>query len=248
MSELIMTGLTFRGHPVCFFEDTGGPTLPSDMDFIYLAKNFDGTKVVNAAPNSTFGDYLAYGTITSNGSGASCYLSNGSSRDNYLYKVLTTAELNNIMANATSSSAYTFFFRMMTDSTAVGGMMSTRAYGVPGYSGDHYNYMVRCENNQIQFHGNGGVNLGSDFMLNVDRVYKLVVAYNMAYAYNLDTSASYTVDYLTTRNMSKYMTTFWAGYQNEATLARFYGFAGIPRQTTAAEDEAIKNCLMNQSA
>ena len=248
MSELIMTGLTFRGHPVCFFENTGGPTLPSDMDFVYLAKNFDGTKVVNAAPNSTFGDYLAYGTITSNGSGASCYLSNGSSRDNYLYKVLTTAELNNIMANATSSSAYTFFFRMMTDSTAVGGMMSTRAYGVPGYSGDHYNYMVRCENNQIQFHANGGVDLGSDFMLNVDRVYKLVVAYDKAYTYNLDTSASYTIDYITSRNMSKYMTTFWAGYQNEATLARFYGFAGIPRATTAAEDEAIKNCLMNQSA
>lgn len=229
------------------YTEPPAPLIPVDMDFVYLAKNFDGTKVVNAASNSTFGDYLAYGTITSNGSGASCYLSNSNNRDNYLYKTLTTDELNNIMAKATSSSAYTFFFRMLTESAGTGGMMSTRAYGVPGYSGDHYNYMIRCENNQIQLHTTSGTNLGSDFMLNVDRVYKVVIAYNKMYAYNLDTSASYTLNYSTSRNMSKYMTTFWAGYQNEATLARFYGFAGIPRQTTASEDESIKNCLMNQS-
>ena len=232
-------GLNYTEPPV--------PPIPTDTDFVYLAKNFDGTKVVNAVQGSTFGDYLAYGTITSNGSGASCYLSNGNSRDNYLYKVLTTDELNNIMAKATSSSAYTFFFRMLTESAGTGGMMSTRAYGVPGYSGDHYNYMIRCENNQIQLHTTRGTNLGSDFMLNVDRVYKVVIAYDKMYAYNLDTSASYTLDYSTSRNMSKYMTTFWAGYQNEATLARFYGFAGIPRQTTTEEDAKFKECLMNQS-
>ena len=37
---------------------TPTPSVPSDMDFIYFAKDFDGSKITNVAPNSTFGDYL----------------------------------------------------------------------------------------------------------------------------------------------------------------------------------------------
>jgi hypothetical protein len=47
--------------------------------------------------------------------------------------------------------------------------------------------------------------------------------------------------------MGTKMTTFNAGWFSEYFLDRFYGFAGIPRVTTDAEDEAIKECLMNQS-
>lgn len=42
------TGLTLGGgHPLYIGEEIAGPTLPADMDFVYLAKNFDSTKVVN---------------------------------------------------------------------------------------------------------------------------------------------------------------------------------------------------------
>ena len=61
------------------------PSVPSDMDFIYLANDFDGSKITNVAPNSTFGDYLQSGTLVKNGSGSSCYLSKGTS-NSYLYK------------------------------------------------------------------------------------------------------------------------------------------------------------------
>lgn len=240
MSELIMTGLTFRGHPLYIGEEIAGPTLPSDMDFVYLAKNFDGTKVVNVAPNSTFGDYLAYGTITSNGSGASCYLSNDVSASNYLYKQLTNSELDNIKAE---SGTYTWFIRMMQTgsySGSCGGIMSTRSNG-------GYVYMIRCEDNQLQFHSTSAYNLGSDFMMNVDRVYKVTVSGSSVEVKNLDTDVTWT-GYISYRSMGTNMTTFWTGYSDEAKLDRFYGFAGIPRATTTAEDAEIKDCLMNQSA
>lgn len=236
------TGLTLSGHPLYIGEEIAGPTLPADMDFVYLAKNFDGTKVVNAASNSTFGDYLANGTITSNGSGASCYLSNGLVDDNYLYKTLTEDQLDNIKA---INGTYTFFIRMMQIgdySGTCGGIMSTRA------DGGGYFYMIRCENNQLQFHTAHGTNLGSDFMMNVDHVYKVVVSGSNAEAKNLDTGVTWTSSIGSTRVMGYKMTSFSAGMSGEFYLDRFYGFAGIPRVTTTAEDAEIKDCLMNQSA
>ena len=217
------------------------PSLPADTDFVYLAKNFDGTKIVNAAQGSTFGDYLQWGTLTVNGSGASCYLSNGLDISNYLYKQLTDGELDNIKA---VSGTYTFFIRMMqtgTYSGTCGGIMSTRA------GGNGYNYMIRCENNQLQFHTETGTNLGSDFMLNVDRVYKITVSGSIAEAKNLDTGVTWTSSIGTSRLMTHTMTTFWAGFiLGESSLDRFYGFAGIARATTAAEDDAFKTALMTQ--
>ena len=217
------------------------PVIPQDMDFIYLAKNFDGTKVINKAPNSTFGDYLQHGTLTVNGEGASCYLSNGLSVNNYLYKNLTQTEFDNIQA---INSTYTFFIRVM-NSSGTGGIMSTRAYGV--ISGDHYVYMIRSFLNQLQIHTTSGNNLGSNFLLDIDRVYKVVVNGANFYAKNLESNADTTITFSTQRNMSTYMTTFWAGFSGEANLDRFYGLAGIPRATTADEDSVIKDILMNQS-
>ncbi len=231
--------LDYGGRRVCV--DDIGPAIPQDMDFIYLAKNFDGTKVINKVPNSTFGDYLQYGTLTVNGEGASCYLSNGLSDSNYLYKNLTSTELDNIQA---INSTYTFFIRVMS-SNGTGGIMSTRAYGV--ISGDHYVYMIRSYNNQLQIHTTGGNNLGSNFLLDTDRVYKVVINGSSFYAKNLETNADTTITFSTQRNMSTYMTTFWAGFTGEAKLDRFYGMAGIPRATTTEEDSIIKDILMNQS-
>lgn len=214
------------------------PPFPIDMDFIYLAKDFDGTKITNKAVNSTFGDYLANGTLTINGSGSSCYLSNDLSDSNYLYKQLTNDELNKIKAIDTT---YTWFIRVYTESSGVvGGIVSTRMSG-------GYIYMIRSNGTQLQIHTNSGNNCGSDFLLNVDRVYKVTINGSSFQAKNLDTSAVYNLSYSTNRSMGDKMTTFNAGYSGESKLDRFYGLAGIARATTDAEDTAIKNILMNQS-
>lgn len=213
------------------------PSIPSDMDFIYFANDFDGTKIPNVALNSTFGDYLQYGGLVKNGSGNSCYLSKSGS--SYLYKDLTSTELDNIEA---INSTYTFFIRMMQDSsTSVGGIMSCR------YNGG-YIYMIRCYNQQLQIHTSSGRNLGSDFILNVDRVYKVQISGDTFYAKNLDTNADYTLTYSTSRSMGTRMTSFIANSSgSENSLDKFYAFAGIPRATTAEEDEIIKTVLINQS-
>lgn len=213
------------------------PSVPSDMDFIYFANDFDGTKIPNVAPNSTFGDYLQSGTLVKNGSGSSCYLSKSGSND-YLYKDLTSTELDNIKA---INNTYTFFIRMMQDVTyGTGGIMSCRSNG-------GYIYMIRCESQQLQIHTSSGHNCGSDFSLATDRVYKVVINGSSFKAYNLDTSATYSLNYSTNRSMGTRMTTFNAGYSGEFSLDKFYAFAGIPRATTAEEDEIIKTVLMNQS-
>lgn len=231
-------GLFVNGTRAALPEGAPGPSLPADTDFVYLAKNFDGTKIVNAVQGSTFGDYLENGTLTVNGSGASCYLSNGLSSSNYLYKDLSEAQLNAIKAE---EGTYTFFIRMMLTGSygTVGGIMSTRMNG-------GYVYMIRCVSNQIQFHDWSGHNLGADFMLNVDRVYKLQISGSYFYGKNLDTDATTSISFGTDRDMGYKMTTFNAGFGSEAYLDRFYGFAGIARATTADEDEAFKTALMNQ--
>lgn len=213
------------------------PTVPSDMDFIYFANDFDGSKIVNAAPNSTFGDYLESGTLTKNGSGSSCYLSKGNS-NSYLYKDLTTAQLNNIKA---VNNTYSFFIRMMQDtSSSIGGVMSCRLNG-------GYIYMLRCNNQQLQIHTTTGTDLGSNFSMAIDRVYKVVVNNSSFQAFNLNTSATYSLTFTGGREMGSTMTSFHAGYSGEMGLDKFYAFAGIPRATTAEEDEIIKTVMMNQS-
>lgn len=218
------------------------PPIPSDMDFIYQAKDFDGIKIPNKATGSDFGDYLGVGTLTVNGSGASCYLSNGVSDSNYLQNSLSSANATKIQG---VNNVYTFFIRMMQDtSTAVGGIMSTRS------DGGGYIYMIRCYNKQLQIHTLSGNNLGSDFSLTVDRVYKVVINGSSFYAKNLDTNAEYNLTYTGSRQMGTVMRTFDAysiGF-GEANLDRFYAFAGIARATTAEEDTIINNILMNQSA
>ena len=215
--------------------------VPSDMDFIYFANSFDGSKIPNSAPNSTFGDYLKQGTLTLNGSGSSAYLSNGLSTSNYLYKDLTTAQLNAMKA---TNSTYTFFFRVMQDQSALGGIVSWR-------NGNTYIYMIRAENYQVQIHTTSGTNLGDNFRLDTDRVYKIVVNGSTFKAYNLDNNADYTLTYSTNRTMTARMATFNAdlstSQSTEAKLSRFYALAGIPRATTAEEDANIKAALMNQS-
>lgn len=213
------------------------PPFPTDMDFIYLAKDFDGTKITNKAINSTFGDYLANGTLTINGSGSTCYLSNDLSDSNYLYKNLTSDELNKIKAVV---NTYTWFIRVYNESNGVGGIFSTRMNG-------GYRYMIRSNSTQLQIHTAGGRNCGSDFLLNVDRVYKVTIQGSSFQAKNLDTNAVYNLNDSTTRDMGNKMTTFNAGFPGESKLDRFYGMAGIARATTAEEDETIKTVLMNQS-
>lgn len=217
------------------------PLYPSDMDFIYLAKDFDGSKITNKAANTTMGDYLQMGTLTLNGTGANAYLSNNLSSNNYLYVDLTTAQLNAMKA---ASSTYTYFIRVMQTSAGLGAIVSFRML-----DDDAYIYMIRSNNQQLQLHTTTGYDCGSNFSLTTDRVYKVVINGSSFKAYNLNNNAEYSLTYSTNRTMTSRMTTFNAdlGSSGEANLDRFYALAGIPRATTAEEDEVIKQCMMNQS-
>lgn len=210
--------------------------IPVDMDFIYQAKDFDGTKIPNKALNSTFGDYLQYGSLTLNGSGATCYLSNNHSDSNYLYKTITNDELTKIKAIDT---AYTWFIRVVA-TNGVGGIMSTRASG-------GYIYMIRSRNNLLEIHTNSG-NTINGFTLLQEYVYKVVINGSTFYIKNLVTGNEYSFTYSTNRSMGNEIRTFQAGYQGESNLDAFYAMAGIARETTDAEDEIIKNVLLEQSA
>lgn len=227
------------------FSGGSGPVpsvLPSDMDFIYQAKDFDGSKITNKASNSTIGDYLQMGTLVLHSTGADAYLTNDLSSNNYLYVDLTTAQLNAMKA---TSSTYTYFMRVMQTTNGLGAIVSFRML-----SNNSYIYMIRANNQQLQLHTTTGYDCGSNFLLTTDRVYKVVINGSSFKAYNLDTAAEYSLSYSTTRRMSTRMTSFngYAAGNDEGTLDRFYALAGIARATTAEEDANIKAVLMNQSA
>lgn len=233
--------LKIQGHPVGIFTEEPSPVLPADMDFVFLARNFDGTKIPNSAVNG-YGpaNYLAQGTLTVNGSGSSCYLTNGYSNSNYLYATIESSQLEAMKAN---NGTYTYFIRVMAEADIynVGGILSWRANG-------SYIYMIRSYNGQLQIHTNSGSNLGNNFLLTTDRVYKVQVSGNNYYAKNLDTGDTWANTYSGTKNMGTTMTTFYAGYSYglESYLQRFYAVAGIGRATTEEEDTSIKNYLMSQ--
>lgn len=226
-----------------------GGNLLTDLDFVYQAKDFDGTKIPNSALNPVFGDYMAAGTLTSNGSGANCYLSNGLSSSNYLYVDLTTAQLNK-MKVVTGDDFYTYFVRVMNSTSGLGGIISTRNNG-----DNKYNYMIRSNGTQLQIHDTTGRDLGNNFLLSTDTVYKIRVSkssYNgkISYAvWNMTTNKSwFRTDTTTSLSMGSRMKTFDAGSSGECMLDRFYAIAGIPRITNGHEDTLIADMLMNQSA
>lgn len=181
--------------------------LPYDMDFVYLANYFDGDKVINKATNTTFGDYLQEGTITKNGSGPDCYLSNGFGH-NRLYINLTQDQLYK-MYPYNDGDTYTFFLRAYQNpSRYTSGIITWRVNG--------YIYMIRCNRGQLQLHTSGGNDLGNNFMLTSDTVYK-VIATNSGgthtiYAVNLMTGAI-SNSYTYTPNMDTKMSSF-TGYSS----------------------------------
>lgn len=213
------------------------PSYPSDMDFIYLANNFDGSQITNSVTGANaFGPYLEQGTITKNGSGSSCYLSNDDSTSNYLYIDLTSAQLSNMQP--TSGNAYTFFIRVHSTSSNVGAIFSWRMD-----NSSNYIYMIRANNGKLHLHSTSGYD--SNFDLDESEVYKVVVEYNKITAYKLSTGSTFAISNSSFR-MGTRMSTFVV-YSYESVLDRMYGLAGIARATTEAEDTVIKNILLNQS-
>ena len=229
------------------FTESEPPTplpFPSDMDFVYLANDFDGTQIPNKATGTTaFGPYLQEGTITKNGSGSDCYLSNEFGYSNRLYYDLTDAQLNK-MKPVNDGDTYSFFIRAYQNtSRSTSGILSWRTSG--------YIYMIRCYHGQIQLHTTSGYNLGSDFLLTSDKVYKVIATKNNGTcsisAKNLNTgtvSSSYT--YSPTMNNKMVSFTGYATLPGESVTDAIYGLAGIPRATTAEEDTQIKDYLMSQ--
>lgn len=215
-------------------------SVPEDLDFLYLANDFDGSKIPNKAVNPTFGDYLQAGTLTKNGSGSECYLSNASNQSNYLYVDLTQSQVTSI--KALSGTTYTWFIRV-ANSSGLGGIVSTRN------EDSNYVYMIRSNGSQLQVHDYTGRDLGSNFTLSSENVFKVRISGTSYYAKNLTTGAEWSQTNSTTKAMSTRLKTFYAGAGTggeEAKLAAFYGMAGIPRETTAEEDEIMKNCLLGQ--
>lgn len=252
MSNLEFRSVTINGRPAMVGNSAviinsvtppePTPTVPSDMDFIYFAKDLTATSIPNSAINSTFGDYMKSGTLTINDTGANTYLTNANGSGNFLYKDLTTAQLDSMKA---INSTYTYFIRCMQTSgdTGMGGILSWR-YNNGG--NNTYIYMIRAYQQQLQIHTTTGNQCGSNFSLSTDRVYKVVINGSSFKAYNLDNNAEYSLTYSTNRSMGSQMRTFWAGI-DEYNLSRFYALAGIPRATTSEEDEIIKTAMMNQS-
>lgn len=214
------------------------PLYPSDMDFIYLAKDFDGSKIPNKALNSSWGDYLKHGTISLNGTGSAAYLTSTHNDNDYLYIDLTNEQRAKVLAN---TSAFTYFIRMIADTSGVGGVFGSRL------DGNKYNYMIRCSNGNLQLHTTSAVGFnGSNFSMLTDNVLKLYIIGSTAIMKNLSTNVEETKTITSTRNMGNRFATFYAGYSGENKLARFYAIAGIPRATTTEEDTQIKAYLMSQ--
>lgn len=220
------------------------PAFPSDMDFVYLANDFDGEKIPNKATGTdSFGPYLVEGTITKNGSGSDCYLSNGLDGNNKLYYNLTNDQLNK-MYPSNNGDTYSFFIRAYQNtSRSTSGIITWRTSG--------YIYMIRCNNGQLQLHTTGGYSLGSNFLLTSDKVYKVIATKSNGIcsisAKNLNTG-SVSSSYTYTPNMNNKMVTFtgYATTSGESATDAIYALAGIPRATTAEEDEQIKNYLLSQ--
>ena len=217
---------------------TFSPLYPEDMDFIYLANNFDGSQIPNVITTSDMGPYLKAGTITKNGSGSSCYLSSSNSDSDDLYINLTSTRLNAMKA---ASGTYTFFFRVINTTSGLGGIFTWR-------NGDNnYIYMIRSNGSQFQIHFSSGTDLGTtNFSIATDNVYKVSVSGNNYLAKNLTSGYTWTTTNSSTKAMGTRMHTFQAGASNETSLDRMYGLAGIARATTDEEDIQIKNYLMSQ--
>ena len=224
-----------RDSFVAFFPED----FPADMDFIYLANDFDGTQIPNRATNTTIGAYLKSGTITKNGTGANCYLSNGINRYNYLYTDIPSAKLEVMKA---LNNTYTYFIRAYQGANynTSGGLICFR-YNNSNY----YKYMIRCEKGKLQFHNASPV---QTLDLNASKVFKVTVTATSAVVSDME-GTSQTVAITTERAMGTRMTTFQVAnpsFSTEYHLDQFYGIAGIARATTAAEDTKIRAYLMSQ--
>ena len=210
------------------------PSIPSDMDFVYLANDFTSGGIPNKAINSDMGNYLVQGTVTKNGSGSNCYLSNGNSGSNYLYINLTTARLTAMKA---LSSYYTFFVRAYQSSSGLGALFCWRILDTNAYV-----YMIRCNNGKLQIHNTTGVDT---LTLSASKVFKVTVNGSNAVVSDME-GTTQTASVSSSRNMGSRMTSFYAGTGSEAVLDRLYGVAGIARQTTAYEDTVIRDLLLTQ--
>lgn len=210
------------------------PSIPSDMDFVYLANDFTSGGIPNKANNSDMGNYLVQGTVTKNGSGSNCYLSNGNSGSNYLYINLTTARLTAMKA---LSSYYTFFVRAYQSSSGLGALFCWRILDTNAYV-----YMIRCNNGKLQIHNTTGVDT---LTLSASKVFKVTVNGSNAVVSDME-GTTQTASVSSSRNMGSRMTSFYAGTGSEAVLNRLYGVAGIARQTTAYEDTVIRDLLLSQ--
>lgn len=210
------------------------PSIPSDMDFVYLANDFTSGGIPNKANNSDMGNYLVQGTVTKNGSGSNCYLSNGNSVSNYLYINLTTARLTAMKA---LSSYYTFFVRAYQSSSGLGALFCWRILDTNAYV-----YMIRCNNGKLQIHNTTGVDT---LTLSASKVFKVTVNGSNAVVSDME-GTTQTASVSSSRNMGSRMTSFYAGTGSEAVLDRLYGVAGIARQTTAYEDTVIRDLLLTQ--
>lgn len=243
--------LLYRGANHFVYRNYTPPTPPilDIVHFMYCANDFDGTKIPNRATNSDIGDYLSCGTITKNGSGSNCYLTNDLNSDNFLYTTLSTNTRDLMKA---INNTYTFYVRVKQDySYSTGGIITWRFNPNQG-PGESYCYMIRCEDQKIQIHFMYGVN--TNFSLTSDSVYKIEMSGNTCIITDLATGTYETYFDSNDRGMSTIMASFVGGggepplYPSgyEQYLDKFYAIAGVARATTTDEDEVIKTYMLSQ--
>lgn len=241
-----------RGSNKFIYRKYNPPTPPilDIVHFMYCANDFDGTKIPNRATNSDIYDYLSCGTITKNGSGANCYLTNDLNPDNFLYTTLSTNTRDLMKA---VNNTYTFYVRVVQDySSWTGGVITWRFNPNKG-PGANYCYMIRCESQKLQIHFMSWIN--TNFSLtSSDSVYKIEMSGNTCIITDLVNGTYETYINSNDRGMSTIMASFVGGGSEppinpggyEQYLDKFYAIAGVARATTTAEDEAIKTYMLTQ--
>lgn len=203
------------------------PPISEDLMFLYLANDFDGTKIPNRATNGLMGDYLKWGTITKNGSGSSCYLSNDLDGTNYLYTSISTTVRDLMRA---FDNTFTYYVRVYNRNVGTGGIISWRS-NFGNAQGSNYCYMIRTNSEKLEVHFDSGVGL-EGWLLDSDKVYKLEFDSSGVVVTDLSNNNTYTIENSTDRGMSTYMFSFvatcnWPGqnYRSRTNFGRILWYS-----------------------
>lgn len=219
--------------------------LPEDSAFLFLADDYDSVnkKIVNRVEDSEiFGELIGNGTLYRDYWGQYCYLRN-TGNSNFLYRTLTTDELNLCKAN-TEGSCFTYIIKASANTSGMGGLLSFRN----GSSSSNMTYMLRVDNGMIGVNFapvSGSTNYQKTIQFIDENTYSFVIKPTSITVTNLDTNESMTIETGTNRVMSSQMRLMNAGYNNENAVTKFFGCYGAFRELNENEIQLVYNYIKN---